>query len=184
MTILPFFVGNDLDDVILKLQNALKTLCKSFNDNQMIANQGKCHFICSSSVKKSIMIKNKQIRNSSCEKILGVFFDGKLTFQSHIDNICKKASQKLNAIFRITPYMDFNALNLMLLRLAVNAFFMTQFSYCPLLWMCHNRTNKNKTKRLHERCLRFRSLMINASSFEDLLEKDSLSLYIIKFYKH
>ena len=113
------------------------------------------------------MIENEQIRNSSCEKLLGVFFDSKLTFQSHIDNICKKASQKLNAISRITPYMDFNKK-----RLAVNAFFMAQFNYCPLIWMCHNRTYKNKINRLHERCLR---LIYNdkRSSFEDLLEKDN-----------
>ena len=76
----PFFVGDDLNDVILKLQNASKTLFKWFNDNQMKANPDKCHFICSSSVKTSIMIENKQIRNSSCEKLLGVFFDSKLTF--------------------------------------------------------------------------------------------------------
>ena len=162
----PFFVGDDLNDVILKLQNASKTLFKWFNDNQMKANPDKCHFICSSSVKTSIMIENKQIRNSSCEKLLGVFFDSKLTFQSHIDNICKKASQKLNAISRITPYMDFNKK-----RLAVNAFFMAQFNYCPLIWMCHNRTYNNKINRLHERCLQ---LLYNdkRSSFEDLLEKD------------
>ena len=67
----------------------------------------KCHFICSSSVKTG-MIENKQIRNSSCEKLLGVFLDSKLIFQSHIDNICKKVSQKLNVISRITPSMDFN----------------------------------------------------------------------------
>ena len=69
----------------------------------MKANQNKCHFICSYSVKTSIMIENEQTRSSSCEKHLGVFFDSKLTFQSHIHNICKKASQKLNAISRITP---------------------------------------------------------------------------------
>ena len=54
------------------------------------------------------MIENEQISNSSYEKPLGGFFDSKFTFQSHIDNICKKASQKLNAMSRITPYMDFN----------------------------------------------------------------------------
>ena len=94
------------------------------------------------------MIENEQIRNSSCEKLLGVFFDSQLTFQSHTDNICKKASQKLNAISRITLYMDFDKE-----RLAVNVFFMNQFSYCPLIWRCHNRTHKNKINRLHERCL-------------------------------
>ena len=63
--------------------------------------------------------------------------------------------------------MDFNKK-----RLAVNAFFMAQFNYCPLMWMCHNRTHKNKINRLHERCFQ---LIYNdkRSSFEDLLEKDN-----------
>ena len=103
-----FSVGDDLSDVILKLLNASKTLFKWFNENQIKANPHKCHFICSSSVKASILIENEQSSNSSCEKPLGVFFNSKLTFQSHIDNIWKKASWKLNAISKITPYMDFN----------------------------------------------------------------------------
>ena len=163
----PFFVGDDLNDVILKLQNTSKTLFKWFNDNQMKANPDNSHFICSSSVKATITKENKQIRNSSCKKLLSVFFDSKLTFQSHIENICKKASQKLNTISRITPCIDFNKT-----RLAVNAFFMAQFNYCPLIWMCYNRTYNNKINRLHEKCLR---LIYNdkRSSFEDHLEKDN-----------
>ena len=62
----PFFVGDDLNDVILKLQNSSKKLFKYFSDNQIKANPNKCHFICSSSVKRSIMIENEQIRNGSC----------------------------------------------------------------------------------------------------------------------
>ena len=160
-------MGDDLNEVILKLQNASKTLFKWFHGNQMEANPHKCHFICSPSVKTNIMVENEQIRKSSSERLLGVFFDSKLTLQSHIDNICKKASQKLNAISRITPYMSFNKKSL-----AVNAFFMAQFNYCPLIWMCHNKTHKNKINSLHERCLR---LIHNdkRSSFDDLLEKDN-----------
>ena len=48
------------------------------------------------------MTEHEQISNSSCEKLLGAFFDSKLTFQPHIGNICKKALQKLNVISRIT----------------------------------------------------------------------------------
>ena len=73
----------NVDWNILKLQNAAKTLLKWFNDNQMKANPGKCHFIYSSSVKTSIMIQNEQISDSPCKKMFGVFFDSKLTFQSH-----------------------------------------------------------------------------------------------------
>ena len=70
----PFFMDDDLSDVILKLQNASKTLFKWCSDNRMKASPDNCRFICSSSVKTSIMIENEEIRNSSCEKPLGVFF--------------------------------------------------------------------------------------------------------------
>ena len=62
MTILPFFVGdnrNGPNDVILKLQNTSKTLFIWFSDNQMKGKPDKCHFICSSSVKTSIILENK-----------------------------------------------------------------------------------------------------------------------------
>ena len=112
------FVSNDLDEVIFKLQNASKTLLQWFADNQMKANPDKCYFIYSSNLKTCIMTKNRQVLNSTCEKLLGVFFDSTLTFQSHIDNICKKTTHKLNAISRITSYMDFDKR-----KLVVNAFF-------------------------------------------------------------
>ena len=60
----------------------------------------------------------------------------------------------------------------------MNAFFTSQFSYCPLVWICHSRTNDNKINRLHERCLR---IVYNdkESSFNDLLEKDgSVSIHM------
>ena len=53
----PFFVGDYLSDVILKLQTVSKTLLKWFSDNQIKANPDKCHFICSSSVETSIVIE-------------------------------------------------------------------------------------------------------------------------------
>ena len=30
---------------------------------------------------------------------------------------------------------------------------MSQFSYCPLVWMCHGRTLNNKINKLYERAL-------------------------------
>ena len=55
-------------------------------------------------------------------------------------------------------------------RMAMNAFFTLQFSYCPLAWMCHSRANNNKINRLHEMCLR---IVYNdkQSLFNELLEK-------------
>ena len=54
----------------------------------------------------------------------------------------------------------------------MNAFFISQFNYCPVIWMCHSRALKNKINRLHERCLR---IIYNdkTSTFNELLEKDN-----------
>ena len=55
-------------------------------------------------------------------------------------------------------------------------FFNAQFNYCPLIWMLHTHCNNNKTKHLHERCLRL-TYCDKISSYEELLEKDG-SVYI------
>ena len=36
----------------------------------------------------------------------------------------------------------------------MRAFVNSQFNYCPLIWMFHNRTLNNKVNKLHERALR------------------------------
>ena len=71
------------------LQSATLTLFQRFYDNQMKANPDKCHFICSTEDKVNIIVDNQKICNSPCEKLLGVRFDSKLTFDAHINDICK-----------------------------------------------------------------------------------------------
>ena len=132
----------------------------------MKANPDKCHFLCNSNSEVSLTIETQKIKSSKFEKLLGIKLDSKLIFNSHIHDICQKAGQRLNAISRITPYMNFAKT-----RLLVNSFFFSQFNYCQLVWMCHNRTNNNKINCLHERCVRL-IYNDNKSSFKDLLEKD------------
>ena len=50
----------------------------------------------------------------------------------------------------------------------MKAFIMSQFSYCPLVWMCHSRTLNNKINKLHERALRL-VYDDRLSTFEELL---------------
>ena len=143
-----------------------------FFDTQMKANPAKCHFICSRNVKVKINVGNQRICNSPCEKLLGVRFDSKPTFGAHINDICKKAGLKLKALARITLYMDLNKK-----RLLLNALFMSQFNFCQLVWMCHNRTKINKIDKFHER---FLCLICNdkKSSFEELLKISSSVLFL------
>ena len=138
----------------------------------MKANPDKCHLICSKNDEVNLIVENEAIHNSKCRKLLGVNFDFKLNFNLHIKEICKKAGLKLNALSRITPFMDFSKK-----RKLVNAFFLSQFNYCPLVWMCHNHTVNNQINRLHERCLRL-TYNDRQSSYDASLKRDgSVSIY-------
>ena len=102
----PCTTGNSIEEVIQKLENASKTLFIWFSDNQMKANPDKCHFLCNSNSEVSLTMETQKIKNSKLEKLLGIKLDSKLNFCSHIHDICQKAREKLNAISRVTPYMD------------------------------------------------------------------------------
>ena len=52
-------------------------------------------FIVRSCEKIKIELDDYKIENSTCEKLLGVHFDNRLTFDYHISELCKKASKKL-----------------------------------------------------------------------------------------
>ena len=82
-----------------------------------------------------INIGTEVISNSTGEKILGVYFDNKLNFNTHVKKLCKKASQKLHALARVS-----NLMSIRQRKIIMNAFVHSQFSYCPLIWMCHSRT--------------------------------------------
>ena len=53
----------------------------------------------------------------------------------------------------------------------MKTFITSQFNYCPLVWMCHNRTMNNKINKLHERALRI-VYGDKKLTFQELLEKD------------
>ena len=133
----PYVIGNGVKETINSLKEALDELFYWFANNQMKANPDKRHLLTSSSNKVSICVDNYNIKSSKCEKLLGIKIDNKLNFNTHVDEICKKAGQKLNALSRVTPYMDLSKR-----RILLNAFFISQFSYCPLVWMFHSRGKK------------------------------------------
>ena len=52
----PYAVGNNIEELIVKLQNASKTPFRWFSINQMKSNPDKCNCICSTSKKVSLIV--------------------------------------------------------------------------------------------------------------------------------
>ena len=88
-----------------------------------------------------IKVGDYAIDNSDCEKVLGLKIDVNLNFNDHISDLCKKAGRKISALATVTPFMGLSKRELLM-----NAFFASQFSYCPLLWMCHSCSNNREKK--------------------------------------
>ena len=109
----------------------------------------------------------KKFKNSKEETFLGVIIDNKLTFDSHINRMCKKASQKLSALSRISAFIDLNKRQILF-----QSMIKSQFSCCPLIWMFCSGKSNNLINKIHERSLKIVTNDKN-SNFEDLLKSNN-----------
>ena len=125
-----FAADSCLDKVLERLETDDFVLSKRFPENFMNLNEGKCNLLTFGTIQSNIKIKIGEaiVEESSEEKLLGVIIDKKLSFKSHISSLCKRASQKLHAVARVSTFMD-----PVKLRLLMNSFINAQFSYCPLI---------------------------------------------------
>ena len=95
--------------VLIKLENAVKTLLQCFKDNRMKVNPDKYHLLLNN-IKESFQIKigNETVSDSKYGKLLGVKVDHELNFNKRVSLLCKKAGQNLNALSRIASCMTFD----------------------------------------------------------------------------
>ena len=64
----------------------------------MKINADKCHLLVTANNPIKIKKGNFDITNSKSEKLLGVKFDHKLSFDDHISELCKKDSRKIHVL--------------------------------------------------------------------------------------
>ena len=132
-----------------------------------MANPDKFHLLLSDTNQEySVKVANFDIKNSQSEKLLGIKIDNKLTFDEHVSSICTKATQKLHALSRVGNFMTLEHR-----KTIMSAFILSQFGYCPLVWMFHSRKLNHRINRIHKRALRI-VYQDNESSFNELLTKD------------
>ena len=154
-----------IDDVSTDLMHKLSVVLDWFKCNSMVANPSKFQliFLGTCNVQRSLCVENIIIESVDCVKLIGVKIDSKLTFMPHVTELCKKSNQKLRALKRVRNYLSQDQAKLL-----VNAYILSPFNYCPLVWMFCGKGGCNLVEKCHFRALR--ALKNNSDmSYEDLL---------------
>ena len=92
----------------------------------MKANTDKSHLLLSGCNKLTGNIAGNVTASEDNQILLGITIDSNLFFNKYINNLCKKASAKLNELTRISGYMD-----LLKRPIIMKSFITSQFGYCP-----------------------------------------------------
>ena len=139
-----YSTGKDLNRIRRNFEDDFMILYLWFHENHMTLNPGKCHYmvIGGRDLSHEIMLSNSKIISSNEEKLLGIFLDSKLIFQSHIGSLCRKASQETNALARLKNFLTSDQRNLLLLDTVIKS----QFTYCLLIRMFTSRYLNNTLK--------------------------------------
>ena len=143
----------NLDTVLSSLTIDGNHAIQWFDVNGMQANPGKFQFMLFSRKTLSqqcITLGNDTVLFSeSCVKVLGVMIDENLNFSEHVSSLCNKAARQLNALARISKYIDVPSR-----KMIYNSFIVSNFTYCALVWHFCGKVNNGKIEKINERALR------------------------------
>ena len=163
--------SSNYEEATQKLSADTHLVLNWFRINSMVANPSKFQimFLGSNIDNNEItfMVEHKKVRSKTEVKLLGITIDDKLSFNKHISNLCSTASNRLPALARIRKFLSLEQAK----RLS-EAYIMSTFKYCPLIWMFCNKTANNQLNKIHKRSLRL-VYQLEDENFEDLLIKDN-----------
>ena len=93
-------------------------------------------------------ICNEKFSSTCSKKFFAIKIDNKLTIEEYVEGLCKKASQKVSTVARLSSLMRLEQR-----KRIVNSFITSRFSYYPLVSMFHSRRLNNRINHIHERAL-------------------------------
>jgi hypothetical protein len=161
-------------ELVTKLELCGDIITEWFASNGMQANPDKYQSIVfgnKADLPSSFTIKGHNVKCIENVKLLGIHIDKRLTFNTHISDICKKASRQVNAVMRLSKVLDSDVKETI-----YASFVRSTFSYCPVVWMFGGQTNIKKLEKLQCRALRFVYNEFDASCDDLLLMSKNMSI--------
>ena len=147
--------GETVSKLIDTLESESNIANDWFTKSEMIINPDKFQAIILDKKKSNLTnipltVDNQTIKSVPSVELLGIHLDDKLNFNLHISNICRSAANQLNALIRLKNYLSFNAK-----RVLINSYIISNFNYCPLVWMFSTAKSLNKIESLQKELFDF-----------------------------
>ena len=106
-------IASDVNELKVNIEHDSTICINWFGENGMEANPSKFQFMVISSQPTGQVHINVDARVSiasePCVKVLGVYIDNRLTFNEHVRKASSKAARQLNALSRISKFLNFNS---------------------------------------------------------------------------
>ena len=168
------YAGKDLNEIDDYLNKDLKSVNTWLSSNKLTLTLSKTELLVITSRQRrvylsdnpSLTINNFPIEQVSSTKSLGVSIDENLSWNTHIETVCKKISSALGLIKRIRDFVPFyTLLNIF------NGLVKPQFDYCSLVWDCCSTGLAEKLQKLQNRAARILLSAPYDSSATDLFRR-------------
>ena len=138
--------------------NINKTKCMLTGTQQRLSNQ---------TDEPTLRIHSEVLKNSSCEKLLGVKIDSTLSWNSQVDHICATISSRIYLLSRIKKFLNMDAR-----KAFYNGYILPIIDYCCIIWGGCSNERLSRILKLQKRAIRLildvDALTPSAPLFKDL----------------
>ena len=99
--------------------------------------------------RQRLNINENKLSATDHVKLLGIDVDSKLKFNKHVKTLCSKVNKRISAFSRFNTYISREQ------TLTIcYAIVLSNFNYCPLIWLFCNKSAYKEIDRTHKRALR------------------------------
>ena len=148
-----FFSHENANQLLRTVNSELKNVTDWIKANKLSLNLQKTNYMLFSnkinSLPGAIIFDNAALVNVSTTKFLGVFIDEKLSWKTHIDNICKTISRNIGIINKLKYFLPSRTLLTL-----YHTLILPYINYGIIAWGCAIQTQLNRILLLQKKALR------------------------------
>jgi len=117
--------------------NPSKTVCMTIGPQRKLSKLNKL----------SLSVEGITLQSVETHRLLGVHLDKNLTWNIHIDKLCKQVNIKINLLKRITHFLTLDNMK----KVFYTGYISSIIEYACIVWGIGNKTNSNKIIKLQKR---------------------------------